>query len=219
MHGDASHGAPRQRRSMREILARGRVLPILSIHDPAAAEPVARALVAGGVMAFEVVLRTPCAAEAVRAMRAAVPDADVGMGTLLTAADVATAVAAGATFGVSPGLTPDLAAAVRAHDLPFLPGVATASEVLAARGWGFLEQKLFPAHGPEGVAFLRAVAPVFPDVVFCPTGGIRPEDVAAYLKLPNCAVVGGSWVVPAEAVRAGDWAAVTALAKQAAAGL
>lgn len=217
MHGDASDKSIRRRRSMREILARGRVLPILSIHDPATAAPLAEALVAGGVMAFEVVLRTACAAEAVRAMRAAVPDADVGMGTLLTPADVATAVAAGATFGVSPGLTPDLAAAVRAHDLPFLPGVATPSEVLAARERGFLEQKLFPANGTAGIAFLRAVAPVFPDVVFCPTGGIRDEDLAAYLTLPNCAVVGGSWVVPAEAVRAGDWAAVTALAKRASA--
>ncbi|NBV45564.1 MAG: bifunctional 4-hydroxy-2-oxoglutarate aldolase/2-dehydro-3-deoxy-phosphogluconate aldolase [Planctomycetia bacterium] len=209
------HSAVTPRRSMREIMARGRVLPILSIHDPAAAVPVARALVAGGALAFEVLLRTPSAPAAVRAMRDAVPEADVGLGTLLTPADVETAVAAGASFGVSPGLTPALSAAVAAHRLPFLPGVATPSEVLAAREHGFHEQKLFPAHGPAGIAFIQALAPIVPDVVFCPTGGVRPEDVAGYLKLPNCPVVGGSWVVPAEAVRAGDWAAITALARAA----
>lgn len=202
-------------RSMREILARARVVPILSIHDVDLAAPLARALVAGGVMVIEVVLRTPCAAAAVAAMRDAVPDADVGMGTILSAADVETAVASGATFGVSPGLTPEIAAAVRAHGLPFLPGVATPSEVLAARARGFHEQKFFPANGLAGSALLQALAPVFPDVVFCPTGGIRRDDVGAYLKLSNCPVVGGSWVVPPEALRDRDWTAITALARAA----
>lgn len=204
-------------RAMRAILARTRIVPILSIDDPAVAVPLARALVAGGVTVLEVVLRTPCAAAAVRAMRDAVPEADVGMGTILSAADVETAVAAGATFGVSPGLSPAITAAVRAHGLPFLPGVATPSEVLAARDEGFHEQKFFPANGAAGIAFLQALAPVFPDVVFCPTGGIRRDDVAAFLALPNCPVVGGSWVVPAKALRDRDWSAITALARAAAA--
>lgn len=210
--------ASRDPRAMRAILARGPVIPIVTIDDEAVAASLARALVAGGIHVIEVVLRTPAACAAVRAMRAAVPEADVGLGTLLSPADVERAVAAGATFGVSPGLTPEIAAAARACGLPFLPGVATPSEALAARSHGFLEQKLFPAHGTAGIAFLQAVAPVLPDVVYCPTGGIRREDVAAYRKLANCPVVGGSWVAPADRIRAGDWEAITALARTAAAG-
>lgn len=201
---------------MRQFLARCPVMPILTVHDLAVAAPLARALVAGGVTVFEVVLRTPAACAAVAEMRAAAPEAAVGMGTLLGPDDVDRAVAAGAAFGVSPGLTPGLAAAARSCGLPLLPGVATASEVMAARDLGFHELKYFPAHGVAGIAFLQAVAPVFPDTVFCPTGGIRAADVPAYLKLPNCPTVGGSWVTPPELVRAGDWAGITALARTAA---
>lgn len=202
--------------SLRRILARGRVMPILTIHDVATAAPMARALVAGGIHVFEVVLRTAVAFDAVREMKAAVPEADVGMGTLLTPDHVEKAVAAGASFGVSPGLTNRLADAVVAHGLPFLPGVATVSEVMAACDRGFDALKYFPANGAAGIAFLQALAPVFPSTLFCPTGGIRLEDARAYLKLPNCPIVGGSWLTPAELVRAGDWPAITALANAAA---
>jgi 2-dehydro-3-deoxyphosphogluconate aldolase/(4S)-4-hydroxy-2-oxoglutarate aldolase len=202
---------------LRQFLARVPVMPILTVHDVAVAAPLARALVAGGVTVFEVVMRTPVACAAVVEMRAAAPDAVVGMGTLLGPDDIDKALAAGAAFGVSPGLTGPLAAAAVARGLPLLPGVATAGEVMAARDHGFRELKFFPANGTAGIAFLQALAPVFPDTVFCPTGGIRPVDVPAYLKLPNCPTVGGSWVAPQELVRAGDWAGITALARTAAA--
>jgi 2-dehydro-3-deoxyphosphogluconate aldolase/(4S)-4-hydroxy-2-oxoglutarate aldolase len=202
--------------SLRAILARGRVMPILTIHDVATAAPLARALVAGGIHVFEVLMRTPVACDAVREMKAAAPEADIGMGTIMTAADVEKAVAAGASFGVSPGLGDRLAAAVAAHGMPFLPGVATPSEVMAASDRGFEALKYFPANGAAGISFLQALAPVFPTTVFCPTGGIRREDVPGYLKLPNCPIVGGSWVAPPDLVRAGDWPAITALAASAA---
>ncbi|TAD89741.1 MAG: bifunctional 4-hydroxy-2-oxoglutarate aldolase/2-dehydro-3-deoxy-phosphogluconate aldolase [Alphaproteobacteria bacterium] len=203
--------------AIRAILARGAVMPILTIEDADSAAPIARALVAGGVMTFEVVLRTPAALDAVRAMIAAVPEASVGVGTLLTADQVAAAAAAGAAFGVSPGLTPALAAAVTAHRLPFLPGVQTASEVMLAREAGFLAQKLFPASVVGGLAWLDSLAPVFADVVFCPTGGIRADDIPDYLARPNCVTVGGSWVVPKALVAARDWAGIEALARRASA--
>ena len=203
-------------RGMRDLLVGCPVMPILTVHDVATAAPLARALVAGGIRIFEVLMRTPAACGAVARMRAAVPEAVVGMGTLLTPDDVARAVAAGACFGVSPGLTTALADAVVDQGLPFLPGVATASEVMAARDRGFRDMKLFPAQGVAGAAFLRAVAPVFPDVMFCPTGGIGRADVATYLQLPNCPTVGGSWVAPHDMVRAGDWDGITALARSAA---
>lgn len=196
-------------------MARGRVMPVLTIHDANQAGKLARTLVDNGVLVFEVVLRTPGALEALKELRRAAPEADIGAGTLLTAQDVAHAVDAGADFGVSPGCTFELAKAVREAGLPFLPGVATASEVMSAREFGFRELKLFPAQGAVGAGWLRDMASVFPDVMFCPTGGIRPPDVATYLKLPNCCIVGGSWVVPADLLKAGDWDAIAALAKQA----
>jgi 2-dehydro-3-deoxyphosphogluconate aldolase/(4S)-4-hydroxy-2-oxoglutarate aldolase len=202
---------------LRQILSRTPVMPILTVHDVAVAAPLARALVAGGVTVFEVVMRTPAACAAVAEMRAAAPEAVVGMGTLLGPDDVDKAIAAGAAFGVSPGLTAALAGAAVARGLSLLPGVATPGEVMVARDHGFRELKFFPANGIAGVAFLQALAPVFPDTVFCPTGGIRAADVPAYLKLPNCPTVGGSWVAPQELVQAGDWAGITALARTAAA--
>jgi len=166
---------------------------------------------------FEVVMRTPQSVAALRAMREATPEADIGMGTLMTPQDLQTAMQAGAKFGVSPGLTPELAAAIRGTKFPFLPGVATASEVMQARGWGMKELKFFPAQGAAGATWIKDMSGVFPDVMFCPTGGIRPPDIPAYLKLPNCCTVGGSWVVPADLLADKDWAAITALAQQASA--
>lgn len=200
---------------MREILARVPVMPVLTIHDAAIAGELATALVAGGVTVFEVLMRTPAAPDAIRAMRAATPQAAVGAGTLLRPVDVEAAVAAGASFGVAPGLTDTLAAAVRAADLPFLPGVSTASEIMAAVEHGFRELKLFPAHGGAGIQWLQSMAGVFPEVIFCPTGGIRTEDVSGYISLPNCKTIGCSWVAPNELIKARDWSAITALAKRA----
>ena len=207
---------PAPRRTMREILARGTVMPILTIADAGAAADLARALVAGGITTFEVVLRTPAAIDAMKAMIAAAPEASVGLGTILTPADVASAVAAGAAFGVSPGLTPELAQAVRAAEFPFIPGVSTAGETMRAREFGFRELKLFPANVAGGVAWLQAMAAVFPDTLFCPTGGIKPADIPGYLAQPNCAAVGGSWIVPKDKLEAKDWPAIEALARQAA---
>ena len=208
---------PAFRRTMREILGRGPVMPILTISDAAIAGDLARALVRGGVTVFEVVLRTPAALDALKAMVAAAPEASVGVGTILNADDVARARAAGAAFGVSPGITPELAGAVREAGFPFLPGVSSVSEAMYARQCGFGELKLFPANVIGGVPWLQAVGPVFPDLVFCPTGGIRPPDIPGYLALPNCVTVGGSWIVPKEALAARDWPAIEALARQAAA--
>ncbi|MGB3423985.1 MAG: bifunctional 4-hydroxy-2-oxoglutarate aldolase/2-dehydro-3-deoxy-phosphogluconate aldolase [Castellaniella sp.] len=204
------------KRSMRDILARTPVMPIITLHSADTAGALARALVDGGILAFEVVLRTSATLDAVRAMVEAAPEADVGVGTLLTPRDVQSAVDAGATFGVSPGLTPALAESVRLAGLPFLPGVASASEIMSAIEAGFNELKYFPAQGLAGAAWLSAMAGVFPRAIFCPTGGIKPEHIPEYLTLPNCGTVGGSWVTPAKLIEARDWVAITALARRAA---
>ena len=206
---------PAVKPSMRDILSCAPVMPVLTIHDASVAGDLARALVDGGVVVFEVLMRTPAAAEAIRAMVKAAPDAHVGAGTLLRHDDVIRAVDAGAAFGVSPGLTSALAKAVQSAGLPFLPGVSSASEVMKAMEFGFSALKLFPAQGGAGVAWLQAMAGVFPSITFCPTGGIKPGDVPNYLALPNCGTVGCSWVAPADLVKARDWAAITALAVQA----
>ena len=203
--------------NMREILQRTPVMPVLTVHHAQWAGDLAQALVRGGITVFEVVMRTPQSVSALRAMREASPEAHIGMGTLMTAEDVQTARQAGAQFGVSPGLTAELALAIQAAQFPFLPGVATASEVMQARAWGFKELKYFPAQGRMGAAWIQDMRGVFPDVLFCPTGGIRPPDIPAYLKLPNCCTVGGSWVVPPELLNDRDWAGITALAQQASA--
>ncbi len=204
-------------RTMREMLARTPVMPILTLHDARWAGDLALALVRGGISVFEVVMRTPQSVAALRAMLEATPEADIGMGTLMTSADVQTARQAGAKFGVSPGLTAELAGAIAATKFPFLPGVATASEVMQARGWGLKELKYFPAQGAAGAHWIKDMSGVFPDVLFCPTGGIRPADIPTYLKLPNCITVGGSWVVPQDMLGDRDWAGITALAQQASA--
>jgi 2-dehydro-3-deoxyphosphogluconate aldolase/(4S)-4-hydroxy-2-oxoglutarate aldolase len=206
---------PNTPRTMRAILARTPVMPILTIHDARTAGDLAQALVKGGIHVFEVVMRTPQAVAAVQAMREATPEADIGMGTLMTPEDVVRAHQAGARFGVSPGLTAELAQAIEAHGLAFLPGVATASEVMQARAYGLKELKYFPAQGPVGAAWLKDMSQVFPDVLFCPTGGIRPPHIPDYLALPNCCTVGGSWIVPTELLNDRDWAGITALAEQA----
>ena len=198
-------------------LGGARVLPILTLAERSTAADVARALLAGGVSAFEIVLRTPDALDAIHDIRRWVPEVTVGAGTLLSAADVQRAIEAGAQFGVTPGLTPELAqAAVRAR-WPLLPGVHSASEVMQAMAYGFDVLKLFPAHGLQGAAQIEQLQGVFPRLRFCPTGGIKPEHIPRYLALPGCLAVGGSWVAPADRIAARDYAAITALARQAAA--
>ena len=192
------------------------VLPVVTIERERDAVPLARALFEGGLRVIEVVLRTPAAAAAIAAIGRELPQVAVGAGTVLRAADVAAAVQAGARFLVSPGLTPELAAAALATELPYLPGVATPSEIMAARALGICVMKFFPAEALGGIALLRALAPVFPGVAFCPTGGIDERRAAEYLALPNVAMVGGSWMAPRDAVTAGDWPRIRRTAERAA---
>lgn len=192
------------------------VIPVLVIDDLAHAEPLARALVAGGLPALEVTLRTPVALEAIRIM-ARVPGGTVGAGTLLTPADVTAAVAAGARFGVSPGATDRILTACEDAGLPLLPGAATASEVMRLLERGYRVQKFFPAEANGGAPALKAIGAPIPQVMFCPTGGISPKNVGDYLSLSNVLCVGGSWVAPKEMMLRGDWDGIIALARAAAA--
>ncbi len=200
---------------IRDIFALAPVIPVLTVTRPADAAPLARALVKGGLPVIEVTLRTPVALEVVRAMRAAVPDAIVGVGTITRVEDLAAAGRAGARFGVSPGFSAELVAAAEGIGYPLLPGVMTPSELMAARGAGFTALKLFPAQQAGGPAMLRALGAPFPDVVFCPTGGVTAATAPEYLALANVPCVGGSWVAPADRVAAGDWDAIEALARAA----
>jgi len=193
------------------------VIPVLTIERVADAVPLARALYEGGLRLIEVTLRTPASLAAISAIRAELPHIVVGAGTVQRPADVAQAVAAGVRFLVSPGMTAELAGAALATDLPYLPGVATPSEVMAARDLGICFLKLFPAEALGGVELLRALAPVFPGIAFCPTGGIDEGSACDYLALPNVPIVGGSWMAPKDAVMAGDWAAIRRLAERASA--
>jgi len=197
------------------VLALGPVVAVVTLDDPSAAVPLARALVAGGVRAIEVTLRTPAALEAIT-RAAAVEGACVGAGTVCSPRDLEAAASAGAAFAVSPGATDVLLAAARAASFPLLPGVATASEVMSAVAAGFDRLKLFPAEAVGGPPLLKALAGPFPSVRFCPTGGITPANAPAYLALENVAAVGGSWLAPRHAIEAGDWAAIEAGARAAA---
>jgi len=193
------------------------IIPVLAIERVRDAVPLARALHDGGLSVIEVTFRTEAAAAAIAAIAAELPQITVGAGTLLRAADVAAAVGAGARFLVSPGTTPQLAGAALATELPYLPGVATPSEIMAMRALGICVMKLFPAEALGGVALLRALAPVFPGIAFCPTGGIDERSVPDYLALPNVPMVGGSWMAPRDAIAAGDWNRIRRLAESAAA--
>jgi len=201
---------------LREILKLAPVIPVLTIEKLEHAVPLAKALCNGGLRVLEVTLRTPIALAAVREMIGAVPEAVVGVGTLTRAADFAPCRKAGARFAVSPGLIPEMIQAARDSGLPLLPGVMTPSELMAARAAGFDTLKFFPASAAGGPALLRAFAAPFPDVVFCPTGGITRATARDYLTLKNVACIGGSWMVPAELLAAEDWTAVEALARDAA---
>ena len=193
------------------------VIPVLTIERERDAVPLARALYDGGLRVIEVTFRTEAATAAIAAIASELPQVTVGAGTLLRAADVAAAVNAGAKFLVSPGMTPQLAGAALATELPYLPGVATPSEIMAARALGICIMKLFPAEALGGVALVRALAPVFHGIAFCPTGGVDERSAADYLALPNVPMVGGSWMAPRDAIAAGDWPRIRRLAERAAA--
>jgi 2-dehydro-3-deoxyphosphogluconate aldolase/(4S)-4-hydroxy-2-oxoglutarate aldolase len=203
--------------NIREIVSLGPVIPVLTVSDLAHAVPLAQALVSGGLRVLEITLRSTVAIGCIEAIRKAVPAAIVGVGALARAADFAAAGRAGAQFGVSPGFTPELAAAARGSRFPLLPGVMTPTEVIAARHAGFDILKLFPAHQAGGVGMLRALAAPFPDILFCPAGGITRAAASEYLTLPNVVCVGGSWIAPQELLQKGDWAAIEALAREASA--
>lgn len=198
------------------LMRTGPVIPVIVIDRVDDALPLARALLAGGVRVLEVTLRTPAALEAIRAM-STLDGAIVGAGTVLDASLYDAAAAAGARFMVSPGLTDTLAAHARTRAVPLLPGVATASEAMRAREAGFRQLKFFPAESSGGAAALKGFASVFPDLLFCPTGGITAESAPRYLGLSNVACVGGSWLMPAEAVAARDWSRIERLAREASA--
>ncbi|WP_374454477.1 bifunctional 4-hydroxy-2-oxoglutarate aldolase/2-dehydro-3-deoxy-phosphogluconate aldolase [Nocardioides sp.] len=199
------------------VLSLAPVVPVVVLDDVAHAVPLARALVAGGLPVIELTLRTPVALEALAAIASEVPEITVGAGTVLTPRHVDQAVSAGAEFLVSPGATPDLLRAMGASGVPFLPGTATVSEVMAVLEAGVTEMKFFPAEASGGAAYLKSIASPVPTARFCPTGGITAATAPSYLALPNVGCVGGSWLTPADALADKDWDRVRRLAAEAAA--
>jgi 2-dehydro-3-deoxyphosphogluconate aldolase/(4S)-4-hydroxy-2-oxoglutarate aldolase len=215
MIGAGSETASIRRAQLEDVLRAAPIVPVITIERAEDGVPLARALVAGGLRALEITLRTPAAPAAAEAIVAAVPEAIVGVGTVLTPQDLESAHGLGARFAVSPGSTPELLDAAARGDLPFIPGVQTASELMAALARGFDVVKLFPAVPAGGIAALKALAGPFPQVRFCPTGGIGEENFLDWLKLPKVASVGGSWLAPAADIRAGAWPAIAARARRA----
>ncbi|WP_417067030.1 bifunctional 4-hydroxy-2-oxoglutarate aldolase/2-dehydro-3-deoxy-phosphogluconate aldolase [Niveibacterium terrae] len=203
--------------NVEEVMKLATVIPVIRIDRIEDAVPMARALVAGGLRALEVTLRTPVALQAIRLIAAEVEGAVVGAGTVRRPEQLDEVAAAGARFAVSPGLTRELALAARDGDLPLLPGVASASEVMAATDMGFDRLKLFPAMEIGGPRLAKAFSGPFADVKFCPTGGVNLANAPEWLALPNILCVGGSWMIPADKVAAGDWKAIETLSAQAAA--
>lgn len=199
----------------KEVMRDAPVIPVIVLNDVAHAVPLARALVAGGIRMLEVTLRTPVAMSCIEAIAKEVPDAVAGAGTVRGAKDAQAAVKAGARFIVSPGYSTSLGRACKELGVPLLPGVATGSEIMVAQDDGYTEMKFFPAMQAGGVAMLKAWSGPFFDATFCPTGGVTAVNAREFLSLPNVACVGGSWIVPADAIEKGDWARITQLAKEA----
>lgn len=198
----------------RKICLMAPIVPVIVVDDPAHARPLAEALVAGGLPALEVTLRTPAALEVIAEM-AKVKGGVVGAGTLITPQDVTNAVKAGARFGVSPGATDRLIDACEDADLPTLFGAATASEAMRLYERGYDVLKFFPAEASGGAPALKGIGAPLPQISFCPTGGVNPDNATSYLSLPNVLCAGGSWVAPKAMMQAGDWDGITALAKAA----
>lgn len=208
-----------QQLNARQILQQGPVVPVMVIDDLSSAVPLARALVAGGIRVLEITLRTPVAIDAIRQIAAEVDGAIVGAGTVLTPEQFRACREAGSRFVISPGLTPNLLGAAQDTGIPLIPGIATISELMLGMEYGLDAFKFFPAEAAGGIPMLKAIAGPIPQIQFCPTGGITPVNYRDYLALRNVSCVGGSWLAPADRVRAGDFAAVTALAKEAVAGV
>lgn len=196
-----------------DFLALAPVVPVVTVHDLADAVPLARALTAGGLLTIEVTLRTPCALDAIAAIASEAPDIVVGAGTVANPADLEAAAKAGARFAISPGSTAALREAGRTSSIPYLPAIASASELMEGLAAGYTAFKLFPAEAAGGIAMLRSLGGPFPQVRFCPTGGISLETAPGYLALPNVVCVGGSWMIPDKLVKAKDWAAIEAGAR------
>jgi 2-dehydro-3-deoxyphosphogluconate aldolase/(4S)-4-hydroxy-2-oxoglutarate aldolase len=201
-----------------DIFKSGPVIPVIVISNPDHAVPLAQALLAGGIKVLEITLRSHAALEAIRRIREELPDVLVGAGTVLSGQDLHAVAEAGGRFAISPGLTPNLLAAADQQSLPLIPGVATASELMTALEAGLTELKFFPAQAAGGVQMLQSFSGPFPQVSFCPTGGITLQNYREYLALKNIACVGGSWLVAAEKMAQEDWPAITALAREAVAG-
>ena len=218
MPRSASAQATRTAR-LAELLRDAKIIPVITIERVEDAVPLARALVAGGLHLLEITLRTPAAPEAAAAIVAQVPDAVVGIGTVLGPDDLARAREIGAQFALSPGATPALLEAAAAETMPFIPGIATSSELMAAMDFGFATAKFFPAVPAGGPAALKALGGPFPDARFCPTGGVDESNFREWLALPNVVVVGGSWIAPTADIRAGAWSAITERARRAVAAL
>ena len=195
-----------------EILENGPVVPVMVIHELEHAVPLARTLVAGGVRVLEIVLRTPVALDAIRAITREVPEAITGAGTVVNGHDLAAVAEAGAVFAISPGLTRELLDAALQGPIALIPGIATISELMLAMDKGYRQFKFFPAEAAGGIAMLKAIAGPFPQVTFCPTGGISAAKYRDYLALKNVACVGGSWIVPSDLIAARNWQAITELA-------
>ncbi|MGJ7485270.1 bifunctional 4-hydroxy-2-oxoglutarate aldolase/2-dehydro-3-deoxy-phosphogluconate aldolase [Variovorax sp. LT2P21] len=198
-----------------DVMRDAPVIPVIVLHDVAHAVPLARALVAGGIRMLEVTLRTPQALQCIEAIARDVPEAVAGAGTIRSASDAQASVLAGAKFGVSPGYTSAVGKACRDLGLPLLPGVATGSEIMMAQEDGYQQLKFFPAMQAGGLPMLKAWQGPFGDVTFCPTGGIHVGNAAEFLALSNVACVGGSWIVPTDAIQKGDWARIEQLAREA----
>ena len=198
-----------------QIFSRAPVIPVITIDDPDTAVPLARALVKGGLPVLEITLRTAQGLDAIRRVRDEVDDAVVGAGTVLNQRDLERALAAGSEFVITPGLTPELLRAGAACGVPFMPGIATVSEMMCCLDAGLTALKFFPAESSGGARALRAFSGPFPQVSVCPTGGIGPDNLTAYLAVPSVRTIGGSWMTPRSSVAAGDWEGITALAREA----
>jgi len=198
-----------------EILRQGPVVPVMVIHKLEQAVPLAKALMAGGIRVLEITLRTPVAVEAIRAISRDVPGAIVGAGTVIRPEELTAVAEAGAVFAISPGLTVELLQSANQGTIPLIPGISTVSELMTGMALGYTRFKFFPAEAAGGVKMLKAISGPFPQITFCPTGGITRDNYRDYLALANVACIGGSWVAPQEAMDQGDWARITALTREA----
>ena len=198
-----------------DIFAAGPVVPVLVIKDLDKAVPLAKALIAGGIKVLEVTLRTPVALDVIKKIADEVPEAIIGAGTVTNAQRLKQVVEAGAKFAISPGLTEALLEAGKGYDIPLIPGISSISDLMTAKDAGYDHLKFFPAEASGGVKALKSIGGPFPDVTFCPTGGIGPANYNDYLALSNVRCVGGSWVAPDDAIESGDWDKITQLAKEA----